>query len=153
MKKQVCYLCSGEMKVMEGAGVEYFQCGNTSCGPLTFGHFGHINMERHLAWPGATGTEADRWTLADAAVAVAGEAGEVCEAVKKLRRLEIGMKIDGNPRQPKTMDAARLAIAKEIGDTITYLDLLAQAVGYTTEECTRLAFNGVSEREGMDYRI
>jgi hypothetical protein len=46
-----------------------------------------------------------------------------------------------------------LRAKKEIGDIVTYLDLLAQEMGSNLEECTRLAYNGVSEREGMSYKI
>src|SRR5690349_3041507 len=55
------------------------------------------------------------WTPAEWAVAMAGESGEVCNAVKKLRRLEDGT---NTAKDPQTEAEAVQAIADEIADTI-----------------------------------
>jgi len=122
--------------------------------PLTFAEFSNVNMHRHLVWPRTTDV-IEEWSLGDWAIAAMEEAGEICGAIKRLNRVAAGHIIHkkDNP-DPVTKEEALLAIKKEIGDTITYLDLLAQeGLGTTLEECVRLAFNGVSERQGMEHRI
>lgn len=46
-----------------------------------------------------------------------------------------------------------LSVATEIGDTVVYLDLLAQRLGLSLEKCIRDTFNRVSEREGFPERL
>lgn len=88
----------------------------------------------------------EEWSPADWSNAMAGEAGEVCNAVKKLRRLEDGIAQHGGPQ---TMEAAIGAIADEIADTYLYLDLLAQRLGIDMAEAITSKFNRVSKREGF----
>lgn len=123
---------------------------------LTFEQFSTMNMKRHLEWPrkGGEGKPPQHeWTASDWGVAVAEEAGEVCGAIKRLNRMRTGHVINGKPGDVKTPEDARVKLLKEIGDVTTYLDLLAQDQGSSLEECLRLAYNGVSEREGLPHRI
>lgn len=117
--------------------------------PLTFDHFRSINLERALLWHKGGLQE---WTVSDWAVATAGECGEICDAVKKLRRIECAVE-SKNARQPENATDAILDIAKEIGDTAVYLDLLSQRLGLKLEDCIRNTFNRISEREGMPQRL
>jgi NTP pyrophosphatase (non-canonical NTP hydrolase) len=122
---------------------------------LSFAQFSRINMERHLNWPrNGNGKKpaSQEWELSDWGVAVAEEAGEVCGAIKRVNRIAAGH-ILKKPGEPQTTTEALLRLKKEIGDTITYLDLMAQHIDSSLDECVRLAFNGVSEREGMAYLI
>jgi NTP pyrophosphatase (non-canonical NTP hydrolase) len=81
---------------------------------------------------------------------MAGEAGEVCNAVKKLRRLETRVQqLSG----PADRAEALTKIAIEIGDTFLYLDLLAQHLNINLAEAVRDTFNRVSIREGVPDRI
>lgn len=91
----------------------------------------------------------DGWTGADWANAAAGEMGEACNVVKKLRRAEFGAagKPDGPPAE------LRAALAQEIGDTFLYLDLLAQFYGLNIAHCIADTFNRVSIREGLPERV
>lgn len=122
---------------------------------LTFGAFGERNMQRHKDWPRQEGSVIEKeWTLSDWAVAVSEESGELCGAIKRLNRMSAGHIIKRKDSAPMTMPEARTKAIKEIGDIITYLDLMAQeGLGTTLEECVRLAFNGVSEREGLPHRV
>jgi len=108
-----------------------------------------INHERALLWH-KNGIE--EWSVADWAVAMAGEAGEICDAVKKLRRVEMGIQ-SKNKNSPISADAAIAAVAQEIGDTFIYLDLLAQRLGIDIEQAIMDTFNRVSEREGFPQRL
>ena len=118
-------------------------------GKLTFAQVSQVNLERAREWHKG-GLE--EWSVSDWAVAMAGEAGEVCDAIKKLRRIECRV-ISENASQPHTIEVAKRAIAQEIGDTFIYLDLLAQRLGINIEDAIRDTFNRVSEREGFDYRL
>ena len=104
-----------------------------------------INRTRSDKWHNM-----DDWSPMEWACAMAGEAGEVCNAVKKLKRLETGMR---QAKGPVSKDEAIQKIAEEIGDVFLYLDLLAQRVGLDTAECIKNTFNRVSIREGFEERI
>lgn len=114
---------------------------------LTFQKVSSVSLERALIWHKG-GLE--EWSSADWSNAMAGEAGEVCNAVKKMRRIECGIQ---QAKGPRTLDEAIAEIAKEIGDTYLYLDLLAQRLGINMESAVRQTFNRVSEREGFPQRL
>jgi|SRR5579859_5841404 len=114
---------------------------------LTFEHVSQISLQRAMLWHPRGLNE---WSESDWSNAMAGEAGEVCNAVKNLRRIQCGLT---QSKGPKTADEAIAEIAKEIGDTYLYLDLLAARMGLKIEDCIRDTFNRVSEREGFPQRI
>ena len=114
---------------------------------MNFREVSFVNKARALEWHKG-GLE--EWSVADWSTAMAGEAGEVCNAVKKLRRIETNTQQANGPR---TREEAVTEIAKEIGDTFLYLDLLAQRLGINIEDAIRDTFNRVSEREGFSHRL
>ncbi len=114
---------------------------------LTFRQVGETNLERAVLWHKGG---LDEWSVSDWACAMAGEAGEVCNAVKKLNRIETGAQ---QTKGPQTREEAVAEIAKEIGDTFLYLELLAQRLGIDMAEAVRQTFNRVSEREGFPQRL
>jgi len=119
---------------------------------LTFAKFSSINHQRALRWHTDGGLL--QWNIAEWTNAAAGEMGEACNAAKKLRRIECGMQQSGGDSGvPTDLVEARRKIAQELGDTATYLDLCATRVGWSLEDCLRLAFNSVSEREGFPERV
>ncbi len=122
-------------------------------GSLSFGGFGYANWKRHAEWPTEPGIVAEPWTLSEWATAVAEETGELCGAIKRLNRFRKGYLIKRRNSRLESEAEGLKMIKHEIGDIITYLDLLAQSEGFTLEECVREAFNGVSEREGLPNRI
>jgi len=84
------------------------------------------------------------WSLSDWAVAMAGEAGEACNVVKKLNRER-----DGSPGNTLSESELRRALAAELADTLIYLDLLAARAGIDLETAVIDKFNAVSKR--MDF--
>lgn len=90
------------------------------------------------------------WTIAEWACAMAGEAGEICNAVKKLRRLADGTNTD---KDPQTEQEAIELIGKEIADTIIYLDLLAARLGIKLSDVVVLKFNEVSMRMNSSIQL
>lgn len=110
---------------------------------LTFQDLRTANEARQAYWGGI-----DNWTLADWSNAVAGEVGEACNVVKKLRRAELGT--TGNKHDTESY---RQMLASEIGDVVIYLDLLARAAGFTLDHCARLAFNDKSIELNMPVHL
>lgn len=76
--------------------------------------------------------------------AIAGEAGELCNFLKKFeRRL---------PSDPTRLELES-QIAGEIADVIIYLDLLASMFGFDLERIIATKFNRTSEKLGYPERI
>lgn len=110
---------------------------------LTFDDLRSANEARQAHWGGT-----DNWTLADWSNAVAGEVGEACNVVKKIRRTELGT--TGNK---KPTDAYYDQLETEIGDALIYLDLLAAKAGLTLDGCVSRAFNEKSAELNMPVRL
>lgn len=112
---------------------------------LTFHRLASTNLSRCNRWH-----PLESWSLSDWAMATAGEFDEACNALKKVKRLDDGMQQKGDTR---TREELVQAAALEIGDTAVYLDLLAQRLGVTLEECIKATFNRISVREGFPERL
>ena len=110
---------------------------------LTFDALRIANEARQAHWGGA-----DNWTLADWSNAVAGEVGEACNVVKKIRRPELGTR--GNAADLPTYYRQ---LESEIGDVVIYLDLLARKAGLELDTCVMRSFNEKSEELGMPVRL
>ena len=115
--------------------------------PRPFQYISRANIARCRMWH-PNGVQ--EWTISDWAVAMAGEAGEACNAVKKLRRIETGARQFNGP---KSHPEAVQAIAIELGDTFLYLDILAWRLGVDLERAIIDTFNRVSIREGFPQRL
>lgn len=113
---------------------------------MRFEYFSKTNRKRCLK----VFHSIDSWTVAEWGVAVAGEAGEICNAIKKLRRLEDG---NNTAKDPQTREEAVQAIADEIADTIIYADLLAAKLGIDLEEAIVKKFNEVSRRMNSSIEL
>lgn len=81
------------------------------------------------------------WTPQDWACALAGEVGEACNILKKIRRGDYGLGV------------AKQSLADELGDVQAYLDLLAHSCGIDLGEATRKKFNEVSDRKGTTIKL
>lgn len=88
------------------------------------------------------------WTLSDWLTATAGELGEAANVIKKLNRVR-----DGIPGNKNTEAELRDMLRKEMGDVFVYLDLMAQAAGFTIEDAAREVFNGKSREIGYPNQI
>lgn len=95
------------------------------------------------------------WSVSDWLMAMAGEAGEACNAGKKLRRIEediANLSVDP-ARQLTTKESALDKIAEELADTVIYCDLVAARIGRPLLGAVRKKFNEVSERYGYPERL
>jgi len=113
---------------------------------LTFSQLRQANVTRCNRWHTKAGIE--EWTLSDWAVAMAGEAGEVCDVIKKLNRDR-----DGTVGNKRTRAELLGDLANEIADTAIYLDLLAARAGVDLAAAIASKFNEVSERNGFPDRL
>lgn len=106
---------------------------------LTFRGLHVANYHRQQQWPGN-----HKATVEFRTIEFAGEAGELCEKIKKWLRGELGIK--GNT-------ATIADIASEMGDVIVCLDLLAQKLDIDLGAAVRDKFNETSEKYGLSTRI
>lgn len=111
--------------------------------PMTFLEFSAANRIRCEHARGFNHKLAD-WDTSDWFVAVLGELGEAANVAKKLNRVR-----DGIPGNKETPDQLRDKLRKEIGDTFVYLDLLAQAHGFTVAQAAIEVFNAKSREIGF----
>jgi NTP pyrophosphatase (non-canonical NTP hydrolase) len=102
---------------------------------ITFNVLREANRRRQQEWPGN-----DKADTAFRAIELAGETGEVLEAIKKFLRAERGI---------KGSTATREDIASEMGDLLVSLDLVADSLGINLGDAARGAFNKTSEKYGM----
>lgn len=101
---------------------------------LTFGRLRRENVARQDSY----GSHGSGWSLTDWMTALAGEVGEAANIIKKVRRGDF------------TLEDARPALAAELADVVTYLDLLAAAAGIDLERATVEKWDEVAERIGYD---
>ena len=81
------------------------------------------------------------WSLSDWLTATAGELGEAANLIKKVNRGDL------------TLDEARPALAKELADVLTYLDILAHRAGVDLDAATIAKWNEISARVGAPLRL
>ncbi len=106
---------------------------------VTFNVLRGANRRRQMEWPGN-----DKADVAFRAIEVAGEAGEVAEAVKKFLRAERGI---------KGSTASAQDIADEMGDLLVSLDLLADALGIDLGRAVEAKFNLTSKKGFPDLGV
>lgn len=92
----------------------------------------------------------DAWTPERWSNAMAGECGEVCNAIKKLNRVDDGTNTD---KDPQTAVECLPLIADELADLVIYADLLAARLGIDLDYAIRSKFNRVSVVRGATQRL
>lgn len=117
-----------------------------SVDPLAFAELRDINVKRCTA----VFHPLRDWSPTDWACALAGEAGEACNEVKKLRRLDGA---DAHEDTAARRSELETRIGAELADTVIYADLLAARLGIDLGAAIREKFNEVSERRGSDIRL
>ena len=114
---------------------------------LTFAAFAATNRARCEA-PDGFGHPLNGWSLSDWMLAATGEFGEAANVAKKLNRVR-----DGIPGNTQTPEELRAALADEFADAVIYLDLAAQASGFSLGEAIASKFNRTSEKIGAPHRL
>ncbi len=153
-RSMVCDLCGSDKGTVALFHKDYSAKDRRVAPYLTFAQVSVVNRQRcerwHPGFPhGAPMTESDDWTGADWSNAMCGEAGEVANVVKKLRRAEVGLRgvLDGDRADLLTK------LADEIADVYCYLDLLATFYGIDVPAAIVTKFNAVSELQGFPERL
>lgn len=86
----------------------------------------------------------DDWSPTDWACAMAGEVGEACNFIKKLRRIQ------GSGSVYEELRGEIVAnIGKELADTVCYADLLAARLRLDLGQLVWDKFNEISHRRGV----
>ena len=106
---------------------------------LTFKALRKANQVRQQEWPGN-----EKADVAFRTIEVAGEFGEVCEAVKKYLRAERGI---------KGSTASLDDVADEMADAIIALDLLADEMGINLSSAVSRKFNRTSVKYDLKTRL
>lgn len=101
----------------------------------------------HPGFPLERGPNA--WTVSDWTNALAGEAGELANVAKKIRRLECGL--TGRPHE--TMEVMKEKAAEEFADVILYADLVAHYLDINPTRAIAMKFNKTSEEYGFPERM
>lgn len=84
------------------------------------------------------------WSLSDWMTATMGELGEAANIVKKLNRVRDGM----GSFNDESVAELKIGLRNEIADTFIYLDLMAQAAGFSLEEAVDDKFVQTSKKIG-----
>lgn len=92
----------------------------------------------------------DEWTPTDWATAMAGECGEACNEVKKLRRLD---NADADQDTAESRHWLKVKIAHELADLIIYADLLAARLDIDLSEAIKYKFNEVSDKRKSTVKL
>lgn len=85
------------------------------------------------------------WTPSDKIVSIVGELGECANIIKKVRRGDF--ELEDRPAEFKGC-TVREAIAKELADTVTYIDHLAAKYDIDLGQAVFEKFNEISRRVG-----
>lgn len=113
---------------------------------LTFSDLRAVNVERCES----VFHRITDWSPTDWACAMAGECGEACNEIKKLKRL------DGADAAFDTLEKRaelRLKIGAELADIVIYVDLLAKRLDLDLERCVIDKFNEVSDRRNCSLKL
>jgi NTP pyrophosphatase (non-canonical NTP hydrolase) len=113
----------------------------------TFRSISETNHRRAVRWHKGG---LDEWSALEWAGAMCGEAGEVANVCKKLKRLEDGI---SQKRDKSTGDELIAKLKGKVADVFLYLDLICQRYGIDMRAAIVSKFNLVSEREGFPERL
>ena len=96
----------------------------------------------------------DDWSPSDWFMSAISELGEGGNFLKKIRRLDskINNGLTKKERKKKEVELTK-EVAKELADTLCYLDLLATRLGIDLESALIEKFNEVSDRVGSKYKL
>ena len=116
--------------------------------PLSFDEVTAANRARCERWHPGFPTD-DDWVLSDWSNAMCGEAGELANVVKKMRRHECGLANAGDP----PIEELREKAASEIADVFLYLNLLAEKLDIDMPAAIVDKFNEKSVEQDFPERL
>lgn len=113
---------------------------------ISFQDLREVNVTRCIRWHPPT---SEPWTCADWSNALCGEAGELANVVKKVRRQQTGAVNAGDP----SMEQLVKMVGDELADVVIYADLVAHHFGLDLSAAVTSKFNRVSEKYGFPERL
>jgi NTP pyrophosphatase (non-canonical NTP hydrolase) len=114
---------------------------------LTFAQIRAANLSRCTRWHGAHGVH--DWNTMEWSAALCGEAGELANVAKKLKRVESGIAQNQAEYQLPLIKM----LGQEAADVLAYLDLTCASRGIDLEAEYREKFNAVSIKYGFPERV
>lgn len=108
---------------------------------ITLDEFQSANAARQVTFVNKRGLPFEAYNLFEMSGAAAGEAGELANECKKVRRGDV------------ELHEVRQKIADEIGDVVTYLCLVAGMAGLSFNDCVVQKFNKVSDRVNSPIKL
>ena len=117
-------------------------CGTQADADLGLSELGEANKRRVVEWLG--GKPADTLSEEFAALELAGEVGEFCNAVKKMIRARHGLR--GGEADPANAQ-------DELADVVICASLCALRMGWDLPALVRRKFNATSDKHGFATRL
>jgi hypothetical protein len=121
---------------------------------LTIQELVEKSLSRAVRWHDG---DIHQWSVLEWAGAMAGEAGEACNAAKKLKRLESGIASRNDVgRHYQAQHEAKSQVALECADTILYALLVMASTDIDVHEVVeviRQVFNKKSEEYNFPERV
>ena len=111
---------------------------------LTFRGLADASFRRDIEW---MGHPPDNRDLLFNTVELAGEVGEVCNAVKKLSRTRLG--IVGGKSEAESIEHLR----EELADVVICAGRVAGVLGINLGDAVVIKFNRTSEKNGLETRL
>lgn len=111
--------------------------------PLSFDALRAANIARQAEWPGAENVD-----LAFRGLELSGEIGELCNILKKLVRLQRGIKGTTEER-----DALMAEAFDELADAVICLDLIGMELGIDLAHALIFKFNRTSIKHKLKTRL
>lgn len=145
----------GQTIVLNTKQTEHEATANRGDHGLSFAELRSANVARLPEFLNSRGETAHEkpdgsdWSPLEWGGATAGEVGEMCNYLKKLRRGDVTLE-DTDMKEGCTI---RTAIGREIADAICYLDHVANQLGIDTGEAVREKFNRVSGKIGSKVKL
>lgn len=116
---------------------------------INIDQFQEMNAQRGKRWHNG---DLNQWNLLEWAAAMAGEAGEACNAAKKVRRLELGLMNREGGIEQRDVEALKAKLANEAGDTLIYSLLILSVLGERASDVIARVFDGKSIEYGFPER-
>jgi NTP pyrophosphatase (non-canonical NTP hydrolase) len=116
---------------------------------LTFEHLTHVSTQRTNRWHRGFPNGTSDWNGGDWGNALAGETGEACNVIKKIRRLEEGFAREDS----RGRDELLAALARELADVVIYADLTCTYHGFPLGPWVAKKFNETSVKWGFPERL
>lgn len=117
---------------------------------LTIAYVQALNVERANRWHNG---DFNNWSALEWCGALCGEAGELANVAKKIRRLETDAAGNAWSDRPLDIDALDEQFASECADVFLYLTLCASRRGINLATAVREKFNSKSEQMGFPERL